>query len=172
MLDLDKARAICAAAKLEDLNEFSFIYYGRDNAIFFDFCRTALPEALDEIERLRKGHEALNYAMGSAADETVSMYERLNRVVLGSKETTRKLALVEKENQELRETVKLSFAVQQGHVIDELRKRLELAEAVCEVADTHVHYGFCSSNVGCNCENKPLRPSVLAWRAAAKREGP
>lgn len=60
MIDLAKAREICAKATPEPWWNNCFVALGdrdlqeaEDNADFIAFARTALPEALDEIESLR-----------------------------------------------------------------------------------------------------------------------
>lgn len=40
----------------------------------------------DEVERLQKGHNVLNAALGASSDDVISLQERLTRVVEGSRQ--------------------------------------------------------------------------------------
>lgn len=157
MIDLKKARAICDDATSgpwsrigQDVRKH---YQGYDhrmayastefNATFIAFARTALPEAIEEIERLREAGNA----------------EGILRM---SNESFRK-KLAEKDaiiSNLYHETLKPAEKVDEE--LDDLRKRLELAEAVCKITDA-VHGEHRTSKDTCS-----ISIALQAWREGIK----
>lgn len=167
-IDLAKAKAICEAATpgpwTNTLDDVRAYYPHHDhrmakasteaNAHFIAFARTALPQAIEEIERLRK-----------LMDERSFEY------------AAQRPSLEEQVKARSYDELKAQYILERNSAAS-IRKRLELAEAVCKKAsDLDIcHYEWCDKVTAlahrreippgeCDCGVLKFKCAVAAWRA-------
>lgn len=155
MIDLSKAKAICEAATRDDADQ-------DDAHQFTMFALTALPQCLEEIERLRSRLDSGVYKPDSLLSQIDSLRKQCEQLTVQlSGCGAAALGWCQSEPAKVGD---YGWSASYQDVLN-LRKRLELAEAVCNIAlENQEIPPKCPCR---SCEDKRrFEQALQAWRDA------